>query len=118
MKTLKKKILVGIVVILATGIAACDKPGPAEQTGKKIDETSQKAGEVVGDAAITAKVKAAILAEPGLSSFQINVNTTDGAVTLGGSVDSQSHLDRAKELAGAVAGVKKVENQLVLKPTN
>lgn len=117
MKDLKKIILVGIVAVLATGVAACDKPGPAETTGKKIDETSQKAGEVVGDAAITTKVKGAILAEPGLNSFQISVNTTDGAVTLSGSVDSQSNIDKAKEVASAVAGVKKVDNQLVLKST-
>lgn len=117
MKALKKIILVGIATVLAAGIAACDKPGPAETTGKKIDETNQKAGEVVGDAAITAKVKAAILAEPGLHSFQISVNTTDGAVTLSGAVDSQSNVDRAKEVAAAVAGVKKIDNQLTLSAT-
>ena len=35
---------VGILVILATGLAACDKPGPAEIAGKKIDQTVGEAG--------------------------------------------------------------------------
>ena len=117
MKVSKKIIFVGIAFVLAAGIAACSKPGPAETTGKKMDEASQKAGEVVGDAAITAQVKAAILAESGLHSFQISVNTKDGAVTLAGAVDTQSDSDKAKAVASAVGGVKKVENQLTLKQT-
>ena len=39
---------VGILVILATGLAACDKPGPAEIAGKKIDQTVGEAGKQIG----------------------------------------------------------------------
>lgn len=124
-------------MILAVGLGACEKPGPAETVGQKIDETADKAGEKIGkavdnvgetmseqgakagiaidDAEITAKVKAAIFAEPGLKSLQISVDTERGVVTLSGSVDSQSNSDMAKALAGAVVGVKEVENRLVLK---
>jgi osmotically-inducible protein OsmY len=35
-------------------------------------------------------------------------------VTLTGSVDSQANSDMAKALAGAVSGVNKVENRLVI----
>jgi len=123
-------------MIFAVGLAACDKQHPAETAGKSIDqatekvgdkmdeaskklgEQSGKAGEALDDAAITAKVKAAILAEPGLRVLQISVDTTKGVTTLSGSADSQQSSDRAKEIAGAVAGVKGVENQLVVKATN
>ena len=140
--------LIGISMLLVAGLAACDKPGPAETAGKKIDQTAEAAGkkmeqtaEVAGkkineatekvgdklgeqgaktgvaidDAEITAKVKAAIFAEPGLKTLQISVDTVKGVVTLTGSVDSEPSSDRVKVLAGAVAGVTKVENKLVQK---
>ena len=129
---------VGILMILATGLAACDKPGPAEIAGKKIDQTVGEAGKQIGiatdrvveklgeqgnkaalvidDAEITAKVKAAIFAEPGLKTLQISVNTMKGVVTLSGSVDSSPSSDMAKVLAEAVSGVKEVKNRLVIKP--
>jgi osmotically-inducible protein OsmY len=118
--------LISVSMLLLAGLAACNKPGPAETAGKKIDQTADKVGEKMGeqsaqagvamdDTAITTKVKAAIFAEPGLKTLQISVDTVKGVVTLSGSVDSRSNSDRAKELAGAVAGVKDVENRLVVK---
>lgn len=138
MKVFGNLKLIGILTMLTVGLAACDKPGPAETAGKKIDqavdgagkkinesadkaavtmaEQSEKVGVVIDDAEITAKVKAAIFAEPGLKTLQINVGTVKGVVTLSGSVNSQQSSDSAKALAGAVAGVKSVENHLALKP--
>jgi hyperosmotically inducible periplasmic protein len=126
MKTLENFKLIGISMLFVVGLSACNKPGPAETAGKKLDqtadeagkkigETADKAGVVVDDVAITSEVKAAIFAEPGLKTLQISVDTVKGVVTLSGSVDSLSNSNRAKELAGAVAGVKDVENRLVLK---
>lgn len=118
--------LIGISMLLVVGLTACNKPGPAETAGKKIDQTadnvgekmgeqSAKAGVAINDTEITTKVKAAIFAEPGLKSLQISVDTVSGVVTLSGSVDSQQSSHRAKELAGAVAGVRDVENRLAVK---
>lgn len=128
------------LTLLAAGLVACDKPGPAENIGKKIDQTvsdtgkqigvasdkvavkmaeqNEKAGVAINDTEITAKVKAAIFAEPGLKSLQISVDTVNGAVTLTGSVDSQASSDTASVLASAVAGVNRVENRLALQPVN
>lgn len=140
MKNLEHLKLIGFSMLLVVGLAACSKPGPAETAGKKIDQTAEEAGKQLGEAAdkagkklgeqgekagvaiddagITAKVKAAIFAEPGLKTLQISVDTINGVVTLSGSVDTQPNSDRAKALASAVAGVKDVENRLALKPTN
>lgn len=137
MKVIESCKLIGVSVLLVVGLAACDKPGPAERAGKNIDRTvdmagekmekaadtvgekmgeqGEKAGVAIDDAAITAKVKAAIFAEPGLKSLQISVDTIKGIVTLSGSVNSRSSSDKAQGLADAVAGVRGVENQLVLK---
>lgn len=126
MKVPENLKLIGISMLLVVGLAACNKPGPAETAGKKIDQTAEKVGEKMGeqgtkagvamdDTAITTKVKAAIFAEPGLKTLQISVDTIAGVVTLSGSVDSLQSSRRAKELAGAVAGVKDVENRLTVK---
>jgi len=74
-----------------------------------------KAVAATDDAAITAKVKTAILAEPGLKSLQINVDTKDGTVTLSGTVDNADLRDRAKQLASSTSGVKGVVDQLTVK---
>jgi hyperosmotically inducible periplasmic protein len=129
--------LVCVSMLLVVGLAACDKPGPAETAGKKLDQTADKVGEKIGAAAdtvgdklgaqstkagvaiddteITSKVKAAIFAEPGLKTLQISVDTVKGVVTLSGSVDTRTNSNRAKELASAVTGVNGVENRLVVK---
>ncbi|MBS1196368.1 MAG: transporter [Proteobacteria bacterium] len=85
----------------------------ADKVGDKLGEQGKKADVVIGDTEITAKVKAAIFAEPGLRTLQISVDTVKGVVTLTGSVDSMVNKDRARVLAGAVAGVKDVDNRLV-----
>ena len=137
MNGLKISSFIGISIFVAAGLAACDKPGPAESAGRKIDQTAEEASHKLGDATakageklgeqgaraglaiddteITAKVKAAILAEPGLKTLQISVVTDKGVVTLSGSVDSQPNSARAEGLASAVAGVKSVNNRLALK---
>ena len=137
MKIAKNLKLICVTTLLIAGLAACDKPGPAETAGKNIDQAADKVGEKMGKAAdkvgdqlgaqsakagvaiedteITAKVKAAIFAEPGLQTLQISVDTIKGVVTLSGSVNSQTISNRAKELASAVAGVKDVENRLAVK---
>ena len=131
--------LMAIALLLAAGLSACDKPGPAEKAGKQIDQTASEAGKKIGetvdkaekiaseqsaktvqavdDTEITTKVKAAIFAEPGLKTLQISVDTVKGVVTLSGTVDSQASSERAKAVAGAVAGVKEVANKLVATPT-
>lgn len=148
MKTSMHLKSVGIALLLIAGLAACDKPGPAEVAGKKIDQTANDAGKAISnatekigdkisdatekvgdkmsaqsaktgvaieDAEITAKIKAAIFAEPGLKTLQISVDTVKGVVTLSGSADSQASSDRVKSLAAAVAGVNQVDNRLALK---
>jgi len=76
---------------------------------------SDKVATAVDDGTLTAKVKAALLAEPGLRSLQISVDTKNGAVTLSGSVDNAGSRDRAKDVASSVAGVTTVIDQLTVK---
>jgi hyperosmotically inducible periplasmic protein len=129
-----------LLAALAAGtllMAGCDQRPPADSTAAKVDRTADKmeakmdqAADKVGaamsnaadktaavadDAAITAKVKAAILAEPGLKSLEINVDTSSATVTLSGNVDNADLRDRAKQIASSTSGVKSVVDQLTVK---
>lgn len=86
----------------------------ADKVAEGLEEQGDKAGVGIEDAEITAKVKAAFFAEPGLKTLQISVDTIKGVVTLTGSVNSQQNSDTARALAGAVSGVREVENRLMI----
>src|SRR5687768_9795521 len=61
-------------------------------------------GEAVDDAAITAKVKAALIDDDELDAAEINVNTREGIVQLLGTVDDRSDINRATNLANEIDG--------------
>jgi len=77
--------------------------------------THEGAGQYVDDSAITTKVKAAIIGEPGLKVSEINVETFKGVVQLSGFVSSREDIRSAVRLASAVGGVKSVKNDMQLK---
>lgn len=65
-----------------------------------------------GDAATTSEVKAKLLADDIVPSRKVKVETTDGVVTLTGTVESKAQVERAESIAKAIDGVKSVENDL------
>jgi len=77
--------------------------------------TKEGTGEFVDNAAVTAKVKAALLKDPTLKSSEISVETFKGVVQLSGLVGYQSESDSAAKLAAKVEGVKSVKNDLRIK---
>ena len=85
-------------------------------TGCAPTATQRGTGEVVDDATITTKVKAALLADPDVKGTQVNVDTYRGVVSLSGFVDSQSQIAKAQQKAAEVAGVTSVRNDLRLRP--
>ena len=122
---LKPALLVAALAATALMSVGCQQRS-GETVGRNVDQaadkmeakTSQAADKVAvaaDDTAITAKVKAAILAEPGLKTLQINVDTKDATVTLTGSVDNDSLRDRAKQIVMATEGVKNVVDNLSVK---
>jgi hypothetical protein len=64
------------------------------------------------DASLTARVKAALLLEPGLPSAAIAVETSDGIVALNGTVELVEQVARAGRTAARVGGVRSVHNDL------
>ena len=78
-------------------------------------EALTRAGDAVADAAITAKIKTAFLADPDVKGLQVDVDTRSGVVTLSGALDKTANVERAGTLAKATEGVKSVENRLTVK---
>jgi len=78
--------------------------GPATTIGNKVD-----------DGIITAKVKAALLADSSVKSLDIAVVTRKGEVQLSGFVNNQNQIDHAIEVARAVQGVSRVDNEMSIK---
>jgi len=74
--------------------------------------TQQPAGEAVDDGVVTAKVKAALVADPVTKAHQINVETFKGTVQLSGFVESDEARTRALQLARDVEGVRKVKDAM------
>lgn len=74
-----------------------------------------KAGDAIEDGVITAKVKAALLADPDVKGLRIDVDTKDGMVTLKGTADRAADLEQAARIARDTRGVKSVDNRLVVK---
>lgn len=120
--SLKPTLLVAALAAAALATVGCEQRS-GDTVGRSVDQTTTKLQAKTGQAAdqvaiaaddttITAKVKAAILAEPGLKSLQINVDTRDATVTLSGSVDSDMLRDRAKQIAMSTEGVRNVVDNL------
>ena len=66
----------------------------------------------LGDAALTTKVKTALLEDQATRKYTIHVNSDRGTVTLAGAVDSPAAAVRAQAVASEVKGVRSVNSQL------
>lgn len=67
------------------------------------------------DAAIADRVSEALKAEPHHFYRHVTVTVTNGVVQLGGLADSNDAINRAKEIAGRIPGVSRVEEKIQLK---
>ena len=89
------------------------------RTGKVIREKAKRAGDVISDATAnartTAAIKAKLVQDSGLSAFKIDVDTTDGLVTLSGTVSTHEKIAQAVHLALETEGVYKVVSTLQVK---
>jgi hyperosmotically inducible protein len=69
----------------------------------------------VSDSWITSKVKSALLADPLVSGFDVQVETYKGIVQLSGFVNSREQADEAVKVARSIKGVKGVENRMTIR---
>ena len=74
-----------------------------------------RVGTEIDDTVVTARVKAALVKDPGVKGFDFKVETRKGEVQLSGFVDSQAQVDQAIVVTRAVEGVKNIDNKVSLK---
>jgi osmotically-inducible protein OsmY len=94
-----------IALVAATTIAGCTSS----------NRTTESTGQYVDSAAITSKVKGALLNDSGLKSFDISVETFKDVVQLSGFVNSEAVKAHAGAIAASISGVRSVQNNLVVK---
>jgi osmotically-inducible protein OsmY len=86
------------------------------RTGKVVRRSAcdfgTAAANTASDATITAKIKAKFVAERSLSAWNIVVNTTDGHVTLAGTIPEHSLIAKAMAIALETDGVRGVTSNL------
>jgi len=74
--------------------------------------TGRTAGRNIDDAALTTSVNAALVADKPSNFTRIDVDTTNGVVSLTGTVETPEQRRRAEQLASRVDGVTRVINNL------
>jgi hyperosmotically inducible protein len=88
---------------------------PACGGGSMRPMSTNRAGGM-DDATITARVKTVLLNDTQVGATKIDVSTTDGIVTVSGTVKTQAEAARAVELARTVTGVREVKSTLQVTP--
>jgi hyperosmotically inducible periplasmic protein len=84
------------------------------KVGEKTADAANRAGELLGDASLTAKIKSKMTLDDLVQARGIDVTTTDHVVTLKGTVRSQAEHDRAVQLARETSGVARVVDNLTV----
>ncbi len=100
-------LLVGIILSGCSGLMMTGSSG-----GSSIDESGPSQSQQASDSAITARVRSRYAADPLVSLFDIDVQTSGAKVTLSGTVASYAAREEAEKIAISTDGVKAVDNQI------
>jgi hyperosmotically inducible protein len=77
-----------------------------------LKSSKKTTGEAMDDSTVTAKVKSALIDDPSTKAHDIKVETRQGVVQLSGFVGNAAQKEAAGKVAGAVTGVKSVQNNI------
>lgn len=113
-----------LTIAVSMAMSGCGRDGQeaaqaskaaAEALAAQAERQIEKGGVVLDDAAVTARVKTALVIAPDLKGLAIHVDTALNVVTLSGTVASQGLREQAATLARGIDGVKDVKNDLMVK---
>jgi osmotically-inducible protein OsmY len=82
------------------------------EVGTKTAQAANKAGEILSEGALTAKIKSKMALDDLVKARTIDVTTSNHVVTLSGTVSSVAEHDRAVQLAKETAGITEVVDRL------
>ncbi len=117
-KMITRRLLIACLALAAgVSLAGCFwlVAGGAGVAGYKVGTDERSVGTQIDDGTITSKINAKLIAEPGIRSLNIDVDTLDGNVTLSGYAKSEQQIQRIIAISRSVSGVKSVISNLKLK---
>ena len=82
----------------------------------KADTAGKALKDATADARVTAAIKAKYVKDSDLSAWDIHVSTTDGVVTISGTVSNPDLIGKAMEEALDTDGAQQVISTLQVKP--
>lgn len=98
-------------------LAACDRSTPVLDSPVAANPPVVAMAPLASaDTEINGLVRNALMADESLRTQDIDVDTSNGEVRLRGAVATQVQKDHARAVAGAVTGVRSVQDELTLKP--
>lgn len=105
---------------LARNVSAGAK-APEEQAGHPaiappVRTALSGGAQAISDTVIATKIRAELMADPGMRGADVSVNSDHGVVVLVGSVKSYEQVGIASAYAQREDGVMRVDNQLSLSP--
>ncbi|MFZ2122679.1 MAG: BON domain-containing protein [Rhodoferax sp.] len=105
---LASTVLAGVMTFYLAGCSKVEEPARAPAANTTL-------GTEIDDSLLTTRVKAALLDNINIKSFDLKVETRKGDVMLSGFVDNQDQIDHALAIARSVPGVVTVSNGVNLK---
>jgi osmotically-inducible protein OsmY len=106
-------VICGLGVVMTTAGAATAQTA-TQEAKDKTKAAASKTATVMTDAEITSAVKTKLLADKTVGGLKIDVDTSNGVVTLTGPVNSAAERNEALRLARTTKGVKHVVNKLTM----
>jgi osmotically-inducible protein OsmY len=103
MRISKNTKLVGVSMLLVIGLGACDKPGPAETAGKKIDQSMENAGQKIESTADKVGDKI------GDTAIKVENKMSSQSTKVGVAVDDTEITTKVKAAIFAEAGLKTLQ---------
>lgn len=106
-------IAAAIAATLGLGAAGCSKT--PDSSSRQATSNQGSASQGVTDASINTGLKAKLATERNLDSSDISVSTSNGTVTLTGTVNDTTARSAAETVARSFAGVTNVNNRLTVR---
>ena len=113
---MSKNCLVRLLAAFALSIGLAFALGAARDDAAHAADFGKTVGSYMDDSAITTAIKSKFLAQKGLDSLDLKVETTNGVVTLRGQVTNTSQQNLAVKIARETDGVRKVVNKISVMP--
>ena len=112
---MSKHLIIFISALIMLQGCAAVAVGGAAAGGYYVGKDKRDFDTIVSDAGITTSINSKLLGAKGIKTFDINVDTYQGVVTLSGFVSSRKTKYKVIKLSKETLGVKKVISKLKIK---